>query len=229
MIYLILIGFMIVGFAVQSKLKSKFRKYSELPISSGLSGREVAERMLRENGIYDVQVTCVEGQLTDHYNPANRTVNLSKEVYHERTVAAASVAAHECGHALQHAEAYSWLGLRSALVPIVNFSGKLMNVIFILGFLGVFVAKMFPVSLVLTVIIVAQMLITLFSLITLHVEYDASNRALIWIDRTGITSQHEHAQAQDALKWASRTYLVAALAALTQLLYYLSMFMGGDD
>jgi Zn-dependent membrane protease YugP len=229
MLFVILIGFMILGFAVQSRLKSKFKKYSKEMISSGLTGREVAERMLRDNGIYDVNVVSVSGRLTDHYNPANKTVNLSQEVFNSNSISAAAVAAHECGHAVQHAEAYSWLGLRTALVPIVNFSGNIMNAIFILGFIGFGVLHLFPMQAVLYTLIFAQGAIALFSLITLHVEYDASNRAMLWIERTGISSSQQQVKAKDALTWASRTYLVAALAAVTQLLYYVMMFMGGDD
>ncbi|MDP4663712.1 MAG: zinc metallopeptidase, partial [Salibacteraceae bacterium] len=200
---------------------------SEVPTSSGLSGAEIAQKMLNDNRIYDVKITSVEGELTDHYNPENKTINLSREVYSGRSVSAAAVAAHETGHALQHATAYSMLQFRSAMVPIVSISSKLMNVIFILGFVGVF-AMGFGQTLFL-LIIIAQAVITLFSLVTLPVEYDASNRALAWLNDSGIARGSEYDKAADALKWAARTYLVATLAAVSQLLYFVLSFMGGSD
>jgi uncharacterized protein len=227
MYLIIIIAFTRIGMAVSSRLKSKFREYSEVPTSSGLSGAEIAQKMLNDNRIYDVKITSVEGELTDHYNPENKTINLSREVYSGRSVSAAAVAAHETGHALQHATAYSMLQFRSAMVPIVSISSKLMNVIFILGFVGVF-AMGFGQTLFL-LIIVAQAVITLFSLVTLPVEYDASNRALAWLNDSGIARGSEYDKAADALKWAARTYLVATLAAVSQLLYFVLSFMGGSD
>ncbi len=227
MYLIIIIAFTLIGMAVSSRLKSKFREYSEVPTSSGLSGAEIAQKMLNDNRIYDVKITSVEGELTDHYNPENKTINLSREVYSGRSVSAAAVAAHETGHALQHATAYSMLQFRSAMVPIVSISSKLMNVIFILGFVGVF-AMGFGQTLFL-LIIVAQAVITLFSLVTLPVEYDASNRALAWLNDSGIARGSEYDKAADALKWAARTYLVATLAAVSQLLYFVLSFMGGRD
>jgi uncharacterized protein len=229
MLIIILIGFMIVGFIVQSKLKRKFEEYSQIGTASGLSGREVAEKMLSDCGIHDVTIQSVEGKLTDHYNPADKTVNLSPEVYHGRSVAAAAVAAHECGHAVQHATAYSWLQFRSTMVPMVSFSTKALNAIFILMFLGAFLTSIFTFDTLFITIIVLQGAITLFTVVTLPVEYDASNRALAWLDKAQITSASEHEKAKDALKWAANTYLVSALAALTTLAYYIMMFMGGRD
>lgn len=228
MLFIILIGFMIAGFVVQARLKSKFEKYSQVGTSSGLSGREIAEKMLSDNGISDVQVISVEGKLTDHYNPQEKTVNLSPDVYHGRHVAAAAVAAHECGHAVQHATAYSWLQLRSQMVPLVSFSSKALNIIFIMMFIGV-AAQVFQYQTALLLVIVFQGAITLFTVITLPVEYDASNRALAWLNGAKITTTTEHAQAKDALKWAANTYLVAALAALTTLAYYIMMYLGNRD
>lgn len=227
MYILIIIVFGIIGWAVSSRLKSKFRAYQEVALSSGLSGAEVAQKMLSDNRIYDVTITSVEGELTDHYNPKNRTINLSREVYYGRNVSAAAVAAHETGHALQHAAAYSMLEFRSAMVPIVNLSSQLMNIIFMLGFVGIFAFGMGPQ--VILIIVLAQAIITLFSLVTLPVEYDASNRALAWLNDSGIARGEEYEKAKDALKWAARTYLVAAIAAVTQLLYFVLRFMGASN
>jgi Zn-dependent membrane protease YugP len=218
-----------IGFYVQYKLKARFEKYSKVPTASGMSGKEIAEKMLRDFGISSVVVQSVPGKLTDHYNPADKTVNLSPEVYSGRSVSAAAVAAHECGHAVQHAQAYKWLGIRTMMVPMVSISGKIMNFVFIAMLLGAFAFQLFPLSVVLMTLIVAQTAITAFTLVTLPVEYDASNRALAWLRTAGVTGQEEHAMAEDALKWAARTYLVAALAAVTQLLYYIMMFMGSRD
>ena len=217
-----MIGFMIIGGIVSSKLKSKFKKYSNIAISSGMSGKEIAEKMLADNGINDVKVISVPGKLTDHYNPIDKTVNLSPDVYQGRHVSAAAVAAHECGHAVQHATAYQWLQMRSQMVPIVNISNKMMGTIFLLGIFGGSIIGM-NWMVTLKLFIILQAVITLFSLITLPVEYDASNRALIWLKSTNITNTEEIKYANDALKWAARTYLVAALAAVTYLLYYLSI------
>jgi len=210
------------------KLKKKFQEYSEVPLAQGLSGKEVAEKMLRDHGIYDVKVVSVEGTLTDHYNPVDKTVNLSPDVYYGRNISAAAVAAHECGHAVQHAEAYAWLGLRSALVPIQNISAQLMNAIFFILFFGsLFINGLFPLAL--PIIIGCYFIFTLFAFITLPVEINASRRALAWLYNSGITSNQQQAMAADALKWAARTYVVAALSSLAMLLYYLMLFLGRRD
>ncbi|WKZ59305.1 MAG: zinc metallopeptidase [Cyclobacteriaceae bacterium] len=222
--------FMVIGMIVSGRLKSKFRKYSEIRLNRDLSGAEIAKLMLADNGIHDVQVLSVEGELSDHYNPANKTVNLSPEVYHGRSAAAAAVAAHECGHAVQHATAYSMLQFRSAMVPIQNVSGKIMNMIFwamILG--GSFMQSILPWNSALLIIIACYGVFTLFAFVTLPVEFDASRRALAWIENRGIVNRQEHDMAKDALKWAAMTYVVAAIGALTTLLYYVMMFLGGRD
>ncbi len=228
MIFILLI-FMGLGFFVQMRLKNRFNAYAKIPIASGLSGQEIALKMLSDHGITSVTVQSVPGKLTDHYNPADKTVNLSPEVFSGRSVSAAAVAAHECGHAVQHATAYKWLGLRSKMVPVVSISGKVINVIFLAMLFGAFLLKAFPLDVVFITLIVAQAAITLFSLVTLPVEYDASNRALAWLRTTSVTGQAEHAKAEEALKWAARTYLVAALAAVTTLAYYIMMFLGNRD
>jgi Zn-dependent membrane protease YugP len=228
MIFIILLVFMVAGFAVQARLKNRFKKYSESYLSSGLSGAEVARRMLNFYGLDSVQIISVPGQLTDHYNPANRTVNLSPEVYEGRNISAAAVAAHECGHAVQHATAYAWLTMRSKMVPVVSFSGKIMNMVFLFSILGMSVLGLgFEQALV--VVIAAQAVVATFALVTLPVEYDASRRALVWLQGAGITDASKHHQAEDALKWAARTYLVAAAAAVTQLVYYIMLYMGRRD
>lgn len=217
--YMILI-LVIMGasWAVGAMLKSKFQKYSQVPTGSGLSGKEIAEKMLRDNNISGVQVISVPGQLTDHYNPLKKTVNLSPEVYHGRSVAAAAVAAHECGHAVQHAQAYLWLQMRSTLVPVVNVSSKWMQWVLLAGML------LIQVSIIpLTIGVALFAMTTLFAFITLPVEFDASHRALVWLESTKMTNRQEHDQAKDALKWAAMTYVVAALASLATLLYYISM------
>ncbi|MDP4578638.1 MAG: zinc metallopeptidase [Schleiferiaceae bacterium] len=228
MIFIILLVFMVAGFAVQARLKNRFKKYSESYLSSGLSGAEVARRMLNFYGLDSVQIISVPGQLTDHYNPANRTVNLSPEVYEGRNISAAAVAAHECGHAVQHATAYAWLTMRSKMVPVVSFSGKIMNMVFLFSILGMSVLGLgFEQALV--VVIAAQAVVATFAVVTLPVEYDASRRALVWLQGAGITDASNHHQAEDALKWAARTYLVAAAAAVTQLVYYIMLYMGRRD
>jgi len=228
MIFIILLVFMVAGFAVQARLKNRFKKYSESYLSSGLSGAEVARRMLNFYGLDSVQIISVPGQLTDHYNPANKTVNLSPEVYEGRNISAAAVAAHECGHAVQHATAYAWLTMRSRMVPVVSFSGKIMNMVFLFSILGMSVLGLgFEQALV--VVIAAQAVVATFALVTLPVEYDASRRALVWLQGAGITDASNHHQAEDALKWAARTYLVAAAAAVTQLVYYIMLYMGRRD
>ena len=220
--------FGVLGSLVSSRLKSKFAKYSQIPTSSGLSGREVAQRMLSYYNINDVQITQGKGRLTDHYNPKTKTVNLSPEVYGGRSVAAAAVAAHEVGHAVQHAEAYPMLQFRSAIVPIVNLSAKFQSMLFGFGFLLIGMGSGNG-SIVLILAIAAFAVTALFSLVTLPVEYDASNRALKWLETSNITLGVEHQGAKDALKWAARTYLVAALAAVAQLLYLVFIFMGSRD
>jgi len=230
MLLVIFIVFMIVSFAVSSRLKSKFRKYSKIGLESNLSGREIAELMLRDNGIYDVRVESVEGQLTDHYNPANKTVNLSTDVYHGRSAAAAAVAAHECGHAVQHANAYSLLEFRSSLVPIQNVSAQILNVIFIGMLFGSFILPSFiPWNMALLIIIGCYTVFTLFAFVTLPVEFDASKRALAWVSERGIVNSREHGMAKDALNWAAMTYVVAALGSLATLLYYIMLFVGGSN
>jgi len=222
--------FMIIGWVVSSRLKSKFRQYSQTHLSKDLTGAEIARLMLADHGLHDVQVISVEGQLTDHYNPANRTVNLSQEVYHGRNAAAAAVAAHECGHAVQHATAYSMLKLRSAMVPIQNVSARVINIIFMMMMFGaLFAGGFFSFETALLVIIACYGVFTAFAFITLPVEFDASKRALAWIDSRGIVTSREHSMAKDSLKWAAMTYVVAALGALTTLLYYVMMFLGSRD
>lgn len=221
--YLILFfGIAILSYVVQSNLNSKFKKYSKIPIASGLSGREVAEKMLRDNGINNVTVTCTKGYLTDHYNPANGTVNLSEAVYNSRSVAAAAVAAHECGHAVQHAVAYAPLTLRSALVPVVSFASNWVQWVLLAG---IILIHSMPGILLAGVVLFA--LTTLFSFITLPVEIDASRRATVWLLRAGITSASEQPMAVSALKSAAYTYVVAALSSLATLAYYVMIFVGG--
>jgi len=217
-----MIGFMIVGGIVNSRLKSKVKKYSQIPTLSGMSGKEIAERMLTDNNICDVKVISVPGKLTDHYNPMDKTVNLSPDVYQGRHVSAAAIAAHECGHAVQHATAYQWLQMRSQMVPIVSFSNRMMSTVFIIGLIGgSFIGLGWQNMLMLFIIL--QAIVTVFTLITLPVEFDASRRALIWLRSSGITSDKELTYADDALKWAASTYVVAALAAVTYLLYYIAL------
>jgi uncharacterized protein len=226
--YYVLAGILfLVGMAVSSKLKSKFKEYSEVPLRAGLSGKEVAEHMLRENGIHDVQVISSQGFLSDHYNPDNKTVNLSPDVYAGRSIAAAAVAAHECGHAVQHATAYSMLQLRSKLVPVVQISTTLSQWVILAG-LGVMGFGGGNQTILLIGIILFSAA-TIFSLVTLPVEYDASARALKWMESTSLTTRGEHEQASDALKWAARTYLVAAISSVATLLYYILIFMNRRD
>ncbi len=209
-----------ISWLVSNQLKSRFEKYSKTPLANGMSGAEIATRMLHDHGINNVKVVSVPGQLSDHYNPATRTVNLSEPVYHARNAAAAAVAAHECGHAVQHATAYKWLTMRSKLVPVVQVTSSLVQWV-ILG--GILLINTFPQLLLLGIILFG--FTTLFSFITLPVEYDASNRALAWIKSNGIVTTSEYAMSEDALKWAARTYVVAAIGSLATLLYYLSIFM----
>jgi uncharacterized protein len=222
--------FMLIGWMVSARLKRKFHEYSQTHLTRDLTGADVARLMLADNGIHDVQVTCVEGELTDHYNPANKTVNLSPAVYHGRNAAATAVAAHECGHAVQHAKAYSMLEFRSALVPIQNVSAKVINVIFMLMMFGAFFAQgLFSWQTALLIIIACYGVFTLFAFVTLPVEFDASKRALAWVEARGIVTRQEHDMAKDALKWAAMTYVVAAIGALTTLLYYVMLFLGSRD
>ena len=220
---------MIFSWAISSKLKRKFKKYSQIPLSSNLSGKAVAENMLADNRIQDVQVVCHEGSLTDHYNPATKTVNLSEPVYYGKNAASAAIAAHECGHALQHAQAYRPLEMRSALVPIQNVSARIINIVFMAMLFGAFaLPNLINFDLALLVIIGCYTVFTLFTFITLPVEFDASKRALQWIDARGITNAQEQVMAKDALKWAALTYVVAAVGSLVTLLYYISLFLGRD-
>ena len=225
----LLIAVAIVSFIVQWRFKSKFKTYSDIGLSSWLSGKDIAEKMLADHGIADVKIISVEGQLTDHYNPADRTVNLSPEVYHGKSVAAAAVAAHECGHAVQHAKAYSWLQFRSSMVPVVSVASSLVQWTLMIGVLLMAFSGNY---IVLTVGVAALALVTLFSFITLPVEFDASNRALSWLNtQGGVMSGNvdEHEQAKDALWWAAMTYVVAALGSLATLLYYASMLFNRRD
>jgi Zn-dependent membrane protease YugP len=228
--WVIFIGFMIASMIVGGVLKRKFSKYAKVPIGGGMTGKEIAEKMLRENGISDVDVVSVKGQLTDHYHPMKKTVNLSHDVFYGRSVSAAAVAAHECGHAIQHARQYAPLQLRSAMVPIQNVSAKILNIIFVAMFLGVFAIQgLFSMQFALTVIVACYAIFTLFAVLTLPVEIDASKRALAWLDGAGITSYQTHPQATDALKWAAYTYVVAALSALASLLYFVALLAGSRD
>jgi hypothetical protein len=228
---LVILGiFMLLSWIVSAQLKSRFKRYSELPVNYGMSGKDVAEKMLHENGINDVRVMSVQGQLSDHYNPLDKTVNLSPDVYNGRNVAAAAVAAHECGHAIQHAHAYAPLKMRSALVPIQNVTSKVMNIIFIAMFAGAFLFQgLLPINLALIIIIICYGIFTLFAFITLPVEINASQRALAWLSNSNVTGQGTYPQAKDALKWAAYTYVVAALSSLAMLLYYLFLLLGRRD
>jgi Predicted Zn-dependent protease len=222
--WIIFIGIAVVSFIVQQSLQSKFKKYSKIPLSNGMTGRDVAMQMLHDNGIYDVQVTSTQGHLTDHYNPANKTVNLSESVYASNSVAAAAVAAHECGHAVQHAHAYAPLTLRSKLVPAVNFASQWMQWLLLAGIIMV---NSFPQLLLAGIVLFAMT--TVFSFVTLPVEINASKRALVWLSSAGITNSYNHAQAEDALRSAAYTYVVAALGSLATLVYYIMIFMGRRD
>lgn len=223
--YYILAGaIFLVSSYVSNQLKSKFKHYSQVNLRNGMSGREIAEKMLADNGITDVEVISTPGQLTDHYNPRNKTVNLSDVVYNQRNAAAAAVAAHEVGHAVQHAKAYSWLKMRSAIVPAVGISSKLSNIVIMAGLVLSASGTAFGNGIFLLGIALFAVT-TLFTFITLPVEYDASNRALAWLDNKHMVTQQEHAGAKDALKWAARTYLVAALGSLATLLYFISIFL----
>lgn len=224
MYWILLIGIALVSFIVQQNLQSKFKKYSQMPLSNGMTGRDVAEKMLHDNGIYDVRVTSTPGSLTDHYNPVNKTVNLSEGVYGSCSVAAAAVAAHECGHAVQHAQAYAPLKMRSALVPVVQFSSTIVSWVLLAGIIMI---ETVPSILLFGIILFAAS--TLFSFITLPVEINASQRALAWMSRAGITNAFNHKAAEDALKSAAYTYVVAALSSLATLVYYVMVYMNRRD
>lgn len=215
---------MAASWAVGARFKNRFNKYAATPLTSGLSGQEIAEKMLRDNDINDVKIISTEGQLTDHYNPTNKTVNLSHDVFYGRSVAAAAVAAHEVGHAVQHARAYAWLNFRSAMVPALTISSKFMPWV-LLG--GVLALNVFPQLLLLGILMFT--LTTIFTFVTLPVEFDASRRALAWLNTSGVTSSQQHPMAKDALKWAAMTYVIAALSSLATLLYYVMIYMGRRD
>ncbi len=226
MTYTILTGaIFLISTLVSGQLKSKFKKYSQVYLRNGMSGREVAEKMLADNGIRNVQVISVKGQLTDHYNPLNKTVNLSEVVYHERNAAAAAVAAHECGHAIQHAKGYAWLNFRSKMVPAVQFSAKFVNIALLAG---IALMAMSGSILVLQIAIALFGVTVLFSVVTLPVEFDASKRALAWMKAKNIVTQEEYTGSKESLKWAAMTYVVAALGAIAQLLYFISMLNRRD-
>ena len=216
--------FVIISMLVSMRLKGKFKRYSQVALPAGLSGKEVAEKMLRDNGIYDVTVHPSNGFLSDHYNPDSKTVNLSPEVYNGRSVAAAAVASHECGHAVQHATAYNWLMMRSRLVPVVQFSSSILQWVLLAGILMV---NSFPQLLLGGIVLFA--LTTIFALITLPVEFDASKRAVAWLDNSGVAPGQTNAQAKDALHWAAMTYVVAALASVVTLFQYILIFLGGRN
>ncbi|MEA5460653.1 zinc metallopeptidase [Arcicella sp. LKC2W] len=222
-IYLITFVFAGIGMFVQWRLKSKFQQYSEVGLQNGLSGREIAEKMLRDNNIFDVRIVSVEGQLTDHYNPSDKTVNLSPDVYHGRSVSAAAVAAHECGHAVQHAVAYSMLQFRSSMVPVLNLANNFMPIALMIGMMILYSTGN---KLILTIGVAMFALATLFSFVTLPVEFDASRRALAWMESKNMVTQPEQDGAKDALWWAAMTYVAAALGMLAQLLYYVSLLSG---
>lgn len=222
--WIIFIGIAVISYLVQMNLQNKFKKYSRIPNANGMTGRDVAMKMLQDNGITDVQVTHTPGTLTDHYNPQNKTVNLSEGVYNSTSIMAAAVAAHECGHAVQHARAYAPLKMRSALVPVVSFASQWVTWVILAGIL---LLNVFPGLLFFGIILFA--LTTLFSFITLPVEIDASKRALVWINRSGVSNASNHAQAEDALRSAAYTYVVAAVGSLATLLYYVMIFMGRRD
>ncbi|MCF2657639.1 MAG: zinc metallopeptidase [Parabacteroides sp.] len=222
--WIIFIGFALLSYLVSARLKSKFENYSQIPLPNGMTGRDVAEKMLRDNGIYDVRVTCTPGHLTDHYNPADQTVNLSESVFYNCSIAAAAVAAHECGHAVQHATAYAPLRMRSALVPVVSFASNIMSWV-LLG--GMLLLHSFPQLMLFGILLFAST--TLFSFITLPVEINASQRALAWLSNAGITNYGTHDKAEDALRSAAYTYVVAALGSLANLLYYVMLFLNARE
>ena len=221
--------FMLIGWMVSSRLKSKFKQYSQTHLTKDLTGAEIARLMLADHGINDVKVICVEGQLTDHYNPTDKTVNLSQEVYHGRNAAATAVSSHECGHAVQHAKAYAMLQLRSAMVPVQNISASVLNFMTMAMIFGsIFFQSFLPMQTAILVIIACYAVFSLFALVTLPVEFDASNRALAWVKTRNIVTPSEYDMAQDALKWAAMTYVVAAIGAVTTLVYYVMIYLGMD-
>jgi Zn-dependent membrane protease YugP len=223
--YLLIFGvFMLLSWLISHKLQSKFKKYSLIPMNYGMTGRDVAEKMLKDHGIVDVKILSTEGELSDHYNPLTKTINLSHEVFAGNHIAAAAVSAHECGHAIQHANAYAWLSMRSALVPVVGFASNWVQWI-LLG--GVLLINTFPQLLLAGIVLFAIM--TIFSFITLPVEINASRRALVWLNKSGVTSLATHPKAQDALRWAAYTYVVAALGSLATLLYYIMIYLGNRE
>lgn len=222
-IFIVSLVFMGISMLVSAILKSKFNSFKTIRLSSGLTGKEVAEKMLRENGIYDVQVHLSNGFLSDHYNPENKTVNLSPDVYNGISISSAAVAAHECGHAVQHATQYKWLTMRSKLVPAVQFSSNIVQWVLLAGIVMI---NAFPQLLLVGIALFA--VTTIFSVITLPVEFDASNRALAWLNNTNVTQPHEHTKAKEALKWAALTYVVAALASIATLIQYVMIFLGGS-
>lgn len=221
---MLFIGIALISYLVQSNLKNKFEKYGRIPVDNGMSGREVAQKMLNDNGIYDVRVVSTSGSLTDHYNPATKTVNLSEDVYSERSIAAAAVAAHECGHAVQHARLYAPLRMRSALVPVVSFASRWVTWIILAG---IFTINTYPQIMLGGILLFAMT--TLFSLVTLPVEIDASRRATLWLRQAGIVGNSTYQYAVDALKSAAYTYVVAALSSLATLVYYIMMYSGRRD
>lgn len=226
--YYIIAGIIfIVSLYVSNTLKSKFKKYSKMQLQNQMSGKEIAEKMLRDNGIYDVQVISTPGMLSDHYNPSKKTVNLSEGVYSQRNAAAAAVAAHECGHAVQHANSYSWLKMRSTLVPVVSIASNLSQWVILAGLVLLYTSTLGPTIFFIGIVLFG--LGTLFSFITLPVEYDASNRALAWLETEDMLTPQEHDAAKDSLKWAARTYVVAALGSLATLLYFIGIFAGSRD
>lgn len=224
MIYVIFIAFALISFLVQKVLQTKFENYSKVSIPNGLTGKDIAEKMLRDNGITDVSVISTEGRLTDHYNPTTKTVNLSKDVYYGNSVAAAAVAAHECGHAVQHANAYTFLTLRSKLVPAVSFASQWMSWVLLAGIL---MLESMPSLLLVGIILYG--ITTLFSIVTLPVEINASSRALVWLSNAGVTNVYTHDKAQDALRWAAYTYVVAALGSIATLVYYILIYLNRRD
>lgn len=225
--YYLIAGIMfIVGLIVSNRLKSKFAEYSQIGLQNGMSGKEIAEKMLADNRIYDVHVVSTSGHLSDHYNPEDKTVNLSEDVYYGRSISAAAVAAHECGHAVQHTTAYNMLKFRSTIVPLVNISSQLSQWIILAG-LGLLVGRANPTILLVGIALFA--VTTLFTIITLPVEYDASSRALRWLENNHMTTRAEHDKAADALKWAARTYVVAAISSVATLLYYILLFVNSRD
>ncbi|MEO8615346.1 MAG: zinc metallopeptidase [Luteolibacter sp.] len=225
MSYILIIGIsMLASYLISSTLKRRFTEYSQIPIR--MTGAQVAEAMLRQNGINDVKVISVPGQLTDHYDPTTKTVNLSESVYHMNSVAAAAVAAHECGHAVQHQQAYVWLGLRSKMVPAVQFSSKMLNYVMILGFLGI---GFMPNLTFLWIWVGLFAITTLFTIVTLPVEFDASNRALVWLESSGLAASMEHDKAKNALFWAAMTYVAAAIGSIAQLAYFVMMALNRRD